>query len=218
MTRLSIIIPLATAETQHRQLLADLDHLDHLDHLDNSPLHAEIIQSSQPSRASSLNAGSKQATGQWLWFLHADSRVSQDNLRALENSLDQDQHGAALHYFDLGFNDSGPLLRANALGANLRSRLLFCPYGDQGLCISKALFLRLGGFPENRPYGEDLLFVWRAHQAAVPLQRIPSTLFTSARKYHQQGWLNVTLLHQWYWLRLSLPELFKLILERWRRS
>jgi hypothetical protein len=214
MTRLSIIIPLAADETQHRQLLADLDHLDHLD---NSQLHAEIIQSSQPSRASSLNAGSKQAMGQWLWFLHADSRVSHDNLRALENSLDQDQQGAALHYFDLGFKDCAPLLRANALGANLRSRLLFCPYGDQGLCISKALFLRLGGFPENRPYGEDLLFVWRAHQAAVPLQRIPSTLLTSARKYHQLGWLNVTLLHQWCWLRLSLPELFKLVLQRWRR-
>jgi len=43
-------------------------------------------------------------------------------------------------------------------------------------------------------------------------------MFTSARKYHQQGWLNVTLLHQWYWLRLSLPELFKLVVQRWQRS
>ncbi len=199
--QLSIIIPLAPEETQQQKLLADLA---------TSSLPTEIIQSSQTSRATSLNFGAKQARGQWLWFLHADSRVNQDNLRALENSLNQDQQSAALHYFDLGFKDSGLLLKISALGANLRSRLLGCPYGDQGFCISKKTFLALDGFPENSLYGEDLLFVWRAHLARIPLRRIPSTLLTSARKYRQQGWLKVTLLHQWYWLRLSLPELLKL--------
>ena len=206
--QLSIILPLAPDETQQQQLLADLA---------TNSLQAEIIQTSEENRATSLNLGAKQALGQWLWFLHADSRINQDNLRALKNSLNQDQDRLALHYFDLGFKDSGPLLNSTALGANLRSRLLGCPYGDQGFCISKQLFLDLGGFPENRPYGEDLLLVWRAHQTGVPLQRIPSTLFTSARKYRQQGWLKVTLLHQWYWLRLSLPELFKLVWQPWRR-
>ena len=206
--QLSIIIPLAPDETQQQQLLADLA---------TNSLQAEIIQTSEENRATSLNLGAKQALGQWLWFLHADSRINQDNLRALKNSLNQDQDRLALHYFDLGFKDSGPLLNSTALGANLRSRLLGCPYGDQGFCISKQLFLDLGGFPENRPYGEDLLLVWRAHQTGVPLQRIPSTLFTSARKYRQQGWLKVTLLHQWYWLRLSLPELFKLVWQPRRR-
>ena len=206
--QLSIIIPLAPDETQQQQLLADLA---------TNSLQAKIIQTSEENRATSLNLGAKQAMGQWLWFLHADSRINQDNLRALKNSLNQDQDRLALHYFDLGFKDSGPLLNSTALGANLRSRLLGCPYGDQGFCISKQLFLDLGGFPENRPYGEDLLLVWRAHQTGVPLQRIPSTLFTSARKYRQQGWLKVTLLHQWYWLRLSLPELFKLVWQPRRR-
>jgi hypothetical protein len=208
LAEVSIIIPLAADETEQEHLLADLA---------TGSLQAEIIQSCQQRRASSLNIGAKQATGQWLWFLHADSRVNQNNLCALETSLSQDPQRTALHYFDLGFQPSGPLLKTNAVAANLRSRLLLCPYGDQGFCISKEVFLDLGGYPENRPYGEDLLIVWRAHQAGVSLQRIPSTLFTSARKYHQQGWLKVTILHQWYWLRLSLPELFKLILQRWRR-
>lgn len=183
--QLSIIIPLGPGETEQKYLLTDLA---------NSGLHSEIIQSSEQTRASSLNAGAKQAKGQWLWFLHADSRVSQDNLRALKTSRDQDPHSTALHYFDLGFKHSGHLLSANALGANIRSRLLGCPYG------------------------EDLLFVWRAHRATVPMQRIPSTLFTSGRKYHNQGWLKVTLMNQWYWLRLSLPQMFKLVSQRWRRS
>ena len=210
---LSIIIPLAQEETEQQYLLKDLLNL-----LADSSVSSEIIQSSKQIRASSLNGGAKQAEGQWLWFLHADSRVSLDNLCALENSLNQDPHGAALHYFDLGFNHRGPLLWANALGANLRSRWLGCPYGDQGLCISKELFFHLGGFAEDQAYGEDLLFIWHARRAAVPLRRIPSTLLTSGRKYQHQGWLKVTLLHQWYWLRLSLPELFKLLYQRWRRK
>ncbi|MDG1496146.1 MAG: hypothetical protein P8Q91_09800 [Porticoccaceae bacterium] len=212
LAEVSIIIPLAAGENQQQYLLADLA---------SRPLQAEIIKSyqtsSEQSRASSLNAGAEQAVGPWLWFLHADSRVSQDNLRALEHSLERDQQRAALHYFDLGFIAGGPLLSTSARGANLRSRLLMCPYGDQGFCISKQLFLALGGFPEGHACGEDLLLVWRAHQAAVALQPIASTLLTSGRKYHRQGWLKVTALHQWYWLRLSLPELFKLAVQRCRR-
>ena len=54
----------------------------------------------------------------------------------------------ALYYFSLKFDD-GRILRLNSLGANLRSRLFSLPYGDQGFCLSKELFLRIGGFPEN---------------------------------------------------------------------
>lgn len=211
---LSIIIPLAPEETEQQYLLKDLLNLL----ADSSSVSSEIIQKSEHSRASSLNGGAKQAEGQWLWFLHADSRISPANLCALESSLNHDPHGAALHYFDLGFKPSGPLLRVNALGANLRSRWLGCPYGDQGLCLSRELFFHLGGFAQDQAYGEDLLFVWCARRATVPLRRIPSTLLTSGRKYQRQGWLKVTLLHQWYWLRLFLPELFKLLYQRWRRK
>jgi len=102
---LSIIIPLAQEETEQQYLLKNLLNL-----LADSSVSSEIIQSSKQIRASSLNGGAKQAEGQWLWFLHADRRVTLDNLCALENSLNQDLHGAALHYFDLGFNYRGPLL------------------------------------------------------------------------------------------------------------
>ena len=221
LAEVSIIIPLSADETQHQRLLADLQS--------HSSLEAEIIQRRGQSRATSLNCGAIQAHRQWLWFLHADSRVSKDNLCALQKVLEQhseDQHRNSLYYFSLCFNldldlDANQsrlsrLLRVNAAGANLRSRLFLCPYGDQGFCISKQLFMQLGGYPENRPYGEDLLFVWRARQAGISLQRIPSTLYTSGRKYHQRGWLHLTLLYQWRWLRLSLPELFTLIVQHWR--
>ena len=204
LKQLSIIIPLATDETQHQQLLDDLHS--------HRQLQAEIITCSNHSRAKSLNQGAAEASGEWLWFVHADSRITTENLCALEKSLQQ--HPDNLHYFDLAFD--WPLLRGNALGGNLRSRILGTPFGDQGLCIKKSLFNKLGGYCENTAYGEDLLFVWKAHQAAVRLRRIPSKLLTSGRKYRQQGWLKLSLLYQWRWIGMAFPQLLKLIAIRIR--
>lgn len=202
--QLSIIIPLAPNETQHQRLLADLQT--------HSQLQAEIKTCANTSRADSLNRGAAEANGEWLWFLHADSRINADNLKCLEQSLQE--HPNALHYFDLAFDNQ--FLQGNALCANLRSRILQLPFGDQGFCIKKSLFNELGGYSEDTAYGEDLLFVWQAHQAGIKLHRIPSKLLTSGRKYQQQGWLKLTLVYQWRWLRMSLPQLLKLIVMRIR--
>lgn len=199
---LSIIIPLAPNETQHKQLLADL--------MTHNQQQAEIIPCSNQSRAKSLNAGAAEASGKWLWFVHADSRISADNLRTLEQSLEK--YPNALHHFDLAFD--WPFLSGNALGANLRSRLLGLPFGDQGFCIKKSLFNQLGRYREDAAYGEDLLFVWQAHQDGIKLRRIPSKLLTSGRKYQQQGWLKLSLLYQWRWILISFPQLPKLIDNR----
>ena len=102
------------------------------------------------------------------------------------------------------------------VGANMRSRLLGLPFGDQGLCIKKSLFDTLDGYPEDCPYGEDLLFVWQARLAGIPLQRVPSKLLTSGRKYQQRGWLQLSLLYQWRWMKLSLGPFFKLLSRRAR--
>ncbi|MDG1819783.1 MAG: glycosyltransferase [Porticoccaceae bacterium] len=216
LAQVSIVIPMAADESEYKILEADLHK--------HSVLKAEIIPCSNSSRAKSLNTGAAQASGEWLWFVHADSRISTDNLCALAQSLEQ--YPEDLHYFDLAFdqnsdqdsdqNSNKSPLYLNALGANLRSRLCGTPFGDQGFCIKKSLFKQLSGYPEKAPYGEDLLFVWQARQAGIKLRRIPSTLTTSGRKYRQQGWLKLTLLYQWRWITMSLPQLLKLIAIRIR--
>ncbi|MEZ5814266.1 MAG: glycosyl transferase family 2 [Alphaproteobacteria bacterium] len=183
---MSIIIPIAPDETGHKTLLKDLDCVD-----------AEIIVSSEGGRAASLNAGAAQARGEFLWFLHADSRVTQENMAILERCLKREP--GALHYFFLSFGYGCVAL--NAWGANVRSALFGLPYGDQGLCLSKENFERLGGFPESE-YGEDLLFVRKAKKAGVLLRIVPSKLRSSGRKYHKQGWLKTTLVHQWMLFKL----------------
>ena len=206
LSRVSIVIPLAVDESEYKTLLDDLQK--------HSELEAEIIPCSKNSRAESLNSGAVKACGEWLWFVHADSRISTENLYALAKSLEQ--HPEDLHYFDLAFDldcNKSPLY-LNALGANLRSRMAGTPFGDQGLCIKKSLFKKLSGYPEDAPYGEDLLFIWHARHAGIKLRRIPSKLLTSGRKYRQQGWLKLTLLYQWRWITMSFPQLLKLIAMR----
>ncbi len=188
LDRVSIIIPIAPHETAHERLLGDLKFLNN-----------KIIVSSEKSRSKSLNAAAVSSTRPFLWFLHADSRVSAENLVDLAQALERISN--ALHYFDLAYEEGGlPVL--NAWGANIRSQLLGLPYGDQGFCISKTLFNKIGGFPENVPYGEDLLFVRLAKRSGIKLNRIPSPLVTSARKYHQHGWLRLTALRQWQMMKL----------------
>jgi len=193
LDRISIIIPLAPDEMAHERLLNDLKYLG-----------TEIIVSSERSLAKSLNAGAEKARNPFLWFLHADSRVSAENLVDLEQALTRRSN--ALHYFDLTYEEGG-LATLNACGANIRSRLFGLPYGDQGFCISKTLFEKIGGYPEDVPYGEDLLFVRLAKKSGIRLNRTPSKLKTSARKYQQHGWLKLTALRQWQMIKLMRQEL-----------
>lgn len=149
---------------------------------------------SPPGRARQMNAGGQRARGEWLWFLHADSVLSPDVWPALRAFLQRDED--AMGYFDLVFRHDGPRLAVlNAWGANLRSRLLGLPFGDQGLVLRRARWRALGGFDEAAAYGEDHLLVWAAHAAGLPLHRIPARLATSARKYQRHGWLATTLAH-----------------------
>ncbi len=188
MKNISIIIPTTPTDTAIESLLLDLQETD-----------AEIIISSEGTRAKSLNKGVEQANGNFLWFLHADSRITQNNLTALQYSIAQ--HPDALHYFNLKY-DGGIIMRLNSIGANLRSRLLGLPFGDQGFCLSKKQFEKIGGYPEDTPYGEDVLFIRHGKKKNIKLQNISSPLETSARKYTSQGWLKTTLLHQWFLFKL----------------
>ncbi len=197
LENVSIIIPLAPNESAHEKLMGDL-----------KDVNAEIICISENSRATSLNAGAHKAANDFLWFLHADSRLDQGALVKLEQSLSKNPDN--LHYFDLAF-EGGGLPSINALGANMRSQLLGIPFGDQGFCISKTNFDKIGGFPEDCTIAEDLLFLWKARRLGINPKRTPATITTSPRKYKERGWLKLTALYQWIWIKISIPQAWKLM-------
>ena len=147
-------------------------------------------------RARQLNSGAQNALGEWLWFLHADTRLGPDSMSALLAFLHRGE--PALGWFDLAFRPGGPaLMRLNALGANMRSAWLGLPFGDQGLVIPARSFAAIGSFDETASRGEDHKLAWAARRAGLPLRRIGARLFTSARTYQRGGWAATTARHLW---------------------
>lgn len=227
LENLSIIIPLGPNEDQHFNLLDDLRILPAETEIiialsDGNTAQQDEIPKDHPlgerlrfvtspqGRAVQQNTGAAAANRDFLWFLHADSRVTPDALRALETALKTAPD--ALHYFHLKFKNDGPgVMWINEWGERFRSQVLGIPFGDQGFCLQRRCFDRIGRFPEDAPYGEDHLLVWHARQSGVKLHYTNAALTTSARKYVRHGWGSLTLKYQYLWIRQAVPELGKLI-------
>lgn len=206
---LSVVIPVGPGETAWRELLQDLARLTSDAEIllvaarGEVPLTPPPLPAGAPAprwleapagRAQQQNAGAAAATGELLWFLHADSRVPPATLAAARAFAGR----AALGYFELRFRDDGPALaRLNAFGARLRSRWLGLPFGDQGFLLPRRLFEALGGFDESLSAGEDHALVWTARKAGIPLAPLAAPIHSSARRYAERGWLRTTLRHAW---------------------
>ncbi len=207
---LTVIIPVAPKETQWSGLLADLKKenpkLKIICVGPECPRGLEKIWLQAPlGRAIQMNLAAMQASTKYLWFLHADTRLSKGSLDKLLKSLNADR--GALHYFGLAFLPDGPkLMFLNSLGAYVRSRFGGMPYGDQGFCLSREKFLQVGGFPKTN-FGEDHLLVWQWRQCGFRLKPVEGVIFTSARKYKNRGWLRTTAKHLWLGSKQALAEL-----------
>lgn len=205
LARVSIVIPVGPGDTTWAPLLAALRK--NAAEAELLPVFAEgDFQHTPPGaifapagRATQQNAGADAAQREWLWLVHADTRLTAEALPALRSWLAREER--ALGWFRLRFADDGPqplglrLVRSNARGANWRARVLGLPFGDQGLILPRADFDRLGGFDETLTCGEDHALVWRARRAGLPLAAIDAELITSARKYADSGWLRTSVRH-----------------------
>lgn len=205
---LSVIIPVGPGENAWPGLLSQLTTLGPnteiiLVHAVNCPLvdkqcsmtPVRHIQSAA-GRARQLNMGAACAKGRWLWFLHADTRLTSNVLPILLRFIRDDND--VIGYFNLRFDQCGLAPTClNAFGANLRSRLFGLPFGDQGFIMRADCFHHLGNFNEQVRHGEDHLLIWQARKERFALHRLPATLVSSARRYREQGWIRTTARHLW---------------------
>jgi GT2 family glycosyltransferase len=202
---LAIVVPIGPGDNAWHGLLPQLEPvpareialvLPNDGQGDAVPLTNErmLVVVSPAGRARQLNAGARATDSDWLWFLHADSRLDGGTIQALEAFLLKDP--AALGYFNLRFLGDGPRWTAiNALGARLRSRWLGLPFGDQGFVMPRGIYESLGGFDESLSSGEDHALIWHARHRGYPLSALPANLYTSARKYSERGWWRTTREH-----------------------
>ena len=169
--------------------------------------------SCKKGRAVQMNMGAKFASGNFLWFLHADSYFTPRAVKALIQNIEQ--FPEQIHFFNLSFgSESSRLTRLNEVGANWRSQYLGIPFGDQGLCFSKKIFEKLGGFNQACTYGEDHLFIWEAKRFGIIVHSTGEVIVSSDRKYHKEGWLKTSFTHIYLTCKQALPNAIQLSTKR----
>jgi rSAM/selenodomain-associated transferase 2 len=146
---------------------------------------ARVVTSSR-GRGLQLDRGAREAKGDWLVFLHADTRLEHGWDRALL-ALEPDVLGGA---FRLAVESPRRAFRMIEAGVALRCRLFKLPFGDQAIFVRSAAYGMVGGFPPF-PVMEDLVFARRMARAGrVAFPRVRA--FTSARRWEEGGVLATT--------------------------
>ncbi len=151
---------------------------------------ARVI-TTRPGRARQMNAGAAVASGERLLFLHADTTLPHAFDKVIHAILDG---GSAAGAFQLRIDSDRPALRWVEWAANLRSRLLQLPYGDQGFFLDATTFYRSGGF-RDMPLMEDFEICRRLRRTGR-VTLAPVAISTSARRWHSLGVVRTTIVNQ----------------------
>ena len=203
---LSVIIPVLNEEGVIGGILEDLSCQDGLDFevivSDGGSQDAtqKIVArfgaqfvSGRPGRAVQLNAGAGEARGQYLLFLHADSRLPDGGMLAeavsfLEARIADRGRDSVAGHFALNFirEQTTRTLAWAYLEAKSSLNRENTTNGDQGFLISSSYFHRLKGFDESLPYFEDQRLAERIRESGEWVT-LPGVVQTSSRRFEKEG-------------------------------
>jgi rSAM/selenodomain-associated transferase 2 len=145
---------------------------------------ARVLQAPR-GRGMQLAAGGDAAEGDWLLFLHADTRLAPGWVAAARAFMAQFGSEQRAAVFRLALDDGDPRARRIERLANWRARALGLPYGDQGLLIARDFYLKLGGY-RPLPLMEDVDLVRRIGRRRIAI--LDAGAVTSAARYRTDGW------------------------------
>ena len=140
---------------------------------------ARVLHLPLRQRAAQMNCGVKEAKGNFLLFLHADTCIPDNAIDCVEQALTDNKvvGGAFIRRFD----HPSLFLKLTCRLADTRSRLFGWHFGDQGIFVKRSIFDKTGGFSE-RNYLEDIDFSRRLkHYGKVVTLNLP--LLSSGRRF-----------------------------------
>jgi len=169
--------------------------------------HSDQCLRSSRGRAVQMNSGAAAASGDILWFLHADTEVPADCIRRIQNAV-QDS-GVVGGFFRIRIPRARFVYRLTDSFAHYAGLMLRMRFGDHGFFSRHAVFRQIGGFPEL-PLMEDAEF-FRKFRKRGRIAIIPSRLISSPRRYEQIGAWRLTLTYgliaMLYFFRVPIPVL-----------
>jgi rSAM/selenodomain-associated transferase 2 len=148
-------------------------------HVISERLGCRWVQASPPQRARQMNAAAREANGDLIVFLHADSILEAGALASLR-SLASD-HRILGGGFRRRYLSSSLVLALSCRLGNLRARWVGWYFGDQAIWARRDIFLKMGGFPE-KPLFEDMDFTRRLARRGR-MRLVTPGIQTSSRRF-----------------------------------
>jgi len=194
LSKISIIIPTINEASNLPLLLSDLSSIQKEGEIiivdsgsedktiDVANIYgAKVFISKERNRGLQLDIGAKNSKGEWLIFLHADTRLTHDWFKKINSFLKGNKN--SIYYFEFKINHKKIIYRVLEILVNFRSKFFKQPYGDQGLIIHRTTYFKNNGF-RKIPLMEDVDFLRRLTQKK-DLKQLNLPIFISSRKWER---------------------------------
>ena len=179
---------LADQEGDYEIIIADGGSTD--DTLAKCITYRDIkIVTSEKGRALQMNKGASIAMGKTLLFLHADTKLPEKGIQAIEKAMGDNKVKGGSFYAK--FDDKNRIL--NFLACFTRINNTYLTWGDQGIFVRKTIFDEIGGY-KDIPVMEDLEIQKKLRRKGRFI-KLPLAVTTSARRFIQNGVIRQQLLN-----------------------
>lgn len=172
---------------------------------------AIVLESPIKGRGAQMNYGASKASGEVLYFLHADTYPPDGFKKDIEEALID---GYEAGCYRLSFDNDHPILTFYCWFTKFD--IDYFRFGDQSLFIKKSLFDKLDGFNEEFIVMEDQDIVRRIKKS-TGFKILSKSVSTSARKYEKVGIVKLQLIFAIILIRFYLGTPQNKLLDFYKR-
>ncbi len=172
-------------------------------------LGAKVV-TSQSGRGNQMSAGAESATGDLLFFMHADTVVAEKTGRKVRQFFSKSTNKICT--LRLRFTTRNPAYKVLGWATRLDGRLF--SYGDQGIIVRRSLYDQIGGMPKQALF-EDVEFLSRARTKAR-ISSLRAKIYVSNRRFKRNGLVRELGHNTWLSYRYSRGDCPDVLMARYR--